>query len=208
MDLSSSASKALLGAAAAVAVAAAAAPGNAVGADRGTDEGTAFSATSTIASASPSNASVCGGHRRLHAGAPEQHVLVDAWKVRHACVARERLGNAADLFALGVVLVAVRKRGQEGDGENGFLLVQVHGVLPARRWVKTVVRSPGGRSRAWDQMQSRQRGFNATACGDLGARGNRVFRGRAGLSLGYFGVEPPAPGVPTVPTGLHGCGGG
>jgi len=67
-------------------------------------------------------------HGGLHAGALQQHVLVDARQVGHAPVARERLGNAADLFAFGIVLVAIGKRGQKGDGEDGFLLVQGHGV--------------------------------------------------------------------------------
>ena len=70
---------------------------------------------------------VQGAGRRLHAGALQQHVLVDARHVGHARVASQRLGQAADFLALGVVLAAVGKCGQKGNGKNGFLLVQVHG---------------------------------------------------------------------------------
>ena len=70
---------------------------------------------------------VQGAGRRLHAGALQQHVLVDARQVGHARVASQRLGQAADFLALGVVLAAVGKCGQKGNGKNGFLLVQVHG---------------------------------------------------------------------------------
>ena len=68
-----------------------------------------------------------GAGRRLHTGALQQHVLVDARQVGHARVASQRLGQAADFLALGVVLAAVGKCGQKGNGKNGFLLVQVHG---------------------------------------------------------------------------------
>ena len=76
----------------------------------------------------------------LHAGALEQHILVDARQVGHAAVARERLGDAADFLALGIVLGAVCKSGQQGNGEDGFLLFGVHAVR-ARRAVGRVGRS-------------------------------------------------------------------
>ena len=56
----------------------------------------------------------------------EQDILIEAAEFRCASLIRKRLGQTANLIAFAVVLVTVRKGGQQGDGEDGFLLCEVH----------------------------------------------------------------------------------
>ena len=44
-------------------------------------------------------------------------------------LAAEGFGQAANLFALALIVDAVGKRGEEGDGKDGLLLIWIHGVF-------------------------------------------------------------------------------
>ena len=56
----------------------------------------------------------------------EQDILIKAAEFRRASLIRKRFGQTANLIAFAVVLVAVGKGGEQGDGQDGFLLCGVH----------------------------------------------------------------------------------
>jgi hypothetical protein len=79
---------------------------------------------------------VCeGGHRVVKGEALEQHVLVQRTQVHRRRCRGQRIGHAPDFLALAVVFGAVGKRGLQGYGENGFLVLGLHVVsLCGDRW--------------------------------------------------------------------------
>jgi hypothetical protein len=74
------------------------------------------------------------GHRCLHRGALEQHILVKLRQTGTARFMAQRIGHAPDRFALGIGLVAVGEGCEQGNGEDGLLFGGVHwvGVLGLR----------------------------------------------------------------------------
>ena len=62
----------------------------------------------------------------------EQHVLDQRRNVQPGNLTAQRGGDALDLLALGLGLVAIGKRSQQGHGEQGALLFSGHGFSPSQ----------------------------------------------------------------------------